>query len=850
MAARLGGAIAVLAVAFVTLGSGAASAATTAFVGLTPARLLETRSGAGLTTVDGQFQGGGAVGPGATVDLPVLNRGGVPASGVAAVALNVTVTSPTSSSYVTVYPSGQGRPNASNLNMVPGDTKSNMVIVAVGGNGAISLYNQSGSTDLIVDVLGWFPTSSGFGGLTPARLLETRGDAGLATADGQYLAGGAIGPNGTIDLPVLNRGGIPGSGVAAVALNVTVTGPTAGSFVTVYPTGQGRPNASNLNMAPGDTKSNMVIVPVGANGSISLYNLAGSTHLIVDVLGWFATGSTFGGLTPARLLETRTDPGLGTADGQYLAGGALSGDRTLDLPVLGRGGVPASGVGAVALNVTATQPSAGSFLTIYPTGRTRPTASNLNTSPGNTVSNMVIVPVGVNGMISLYNLAGSVHLVVDVLGWFPTDQGSGGPTTTTTPPAPTTGTRLVNGLTGLDTSSNGGAAGVAISGNGRYVAFESTQKLVPQDNNVNTDIYVRDLVSGSVILASVPQAGGIATSNSYEPSLSYDGTRVAFYSNAVLSADDKNGSTSDIYVRDLVGNTTTLVSMAVGNAQTNGLSNWPAISGNGRFVAFNSAASNLVAGDTNNSMDVFVRDLQTQQTERVSVSSSEAQATGGGGGSFDPGISFDGSRVVFDSNETSLWAPNPPSPLIRHVYMRDRNAGTTTLLTMATDGLPSDTIPSGLTDAASQDPSISSDGQWVVFHSQSPDLVNGDGDAVEDLFRVPATGGTITRIATNVGEGMGEGANVQVSSTGRYVAYSSAASGVRQVYRYDATNASTTVFSVSTGGATGNDDSQDAVISDDGKAVAFISHATNLAGTITGVYNDPKVGNVYVHTVA
>jgi Tol biopolymer transport system component len=241
-------------------------------------------------------------------------------------------------------------------------------------------------------------------------------------------------------------------------------------------------------------------------------------------------------------------------------------------------------------------------------------------------------------------------------------------------------------------------------------------------------------------------------------------------------------------------------------------------------------------------MDVFVRDLQSQTTERVSVSSSEAQATGGGGGSFDPGISYDGSRVVFDSNETSLWPGT--SPLIRHVYMRDRTAGTTTLLSMATDGLPADTIPSPLTDAASQDPSISSDGQWVVFHSQSPDLVNGDGDNVEDLFRVPATGGTVTRIATNVGEGMGEGANVQVSSTGRYVTYSSASSGTRQVYRYDADTATSTVFSVSTAGANGNNASQDAVISDDGKAVAFLSQATNLAGTVTGGTN------VYVRTVA
>jgi hypothetical protein len=126
------------------------------------------------TTSDGQFDGGGALAGGATFNLTVTGRGGVPVSGVGSVALNVTVTNPTIAGYLTVWPAGTDRPLASNLNFVPGQTVPNMVIVPVGANGQVSIYANSGTVDVIVDVLGWFPTGTGFTGLTPARLMDTR----------------------------------------------------------------------------------------------------------------------------------------------------------------------------------------------------------------------------------------------------------------------------------------------------------------------------------------------------------------------------------------------------------------------------------------------------------------------------------------------------------------------------------------------------------------------------------------------------------------------------------------------------------------------------------------------------
>ena len=372
---------------------------------------------ASAATIDGSFDQTGPVSGGQVFNLTVLGRGGVPASGVGSVALNVTVTRPTAASFVTVWPAGQSRPNASNLNFTPGQTVPNMVIVPVGAGGQISIFNETGTTDVLVDVLGWFPVGPSFTGLTPARLMDSRIPTG-GTTDGAVSGIGPLAGGLVFNLPVAGRGGVPASGVGSVALNVTVARPTAASFVTVWPAGQSRPNASNLNFTPGQTVPNMVIVPVGAGGQISIFNETGTTDVLVDVLGWFPVGPSFTGLTPARLMDSRIPTG-GTTDGAVSGIGPLAGGQVFNLPVAGRGGVPASGVGSVALNVTVARPTAASFVTVWPAGQSRPNASNLNFTPGQTVPNMVIVPVGAGGQVSIANETGSTDVLVDVLGWFP-----------------------------------------------------------------------------------------------------------------------------------------------------------------------------------------------------------------------------------------------------------------------------------------------------------------------------------------------------------------------------------------------------------------------------------------------
>jgi hypothetical protein len=372
---------------------------------LTPARILDTRDGTGGLA--------GPIGPGATVSVAVSGRGGVPATGVSAVALNVTVTQPTGEGFLTVFPTGEARPLAANLNFTPAKTVPNLVVAKVGAGGEVDLFNSAGSTHVVADVAGWFAdAASGNDGryqpLAPARILDTRDGTG-----GSSLR---LGPGASLDLQVAGRGGVPATGAEAVVMNVAVTTTTATSFLTVFPTGEARPLAANLNWTPGDTVSNRVMAKLGPGGRVSLYNNAGQADVVVDVNGWFTDASapapgtgTYVALSPARVLDTRT--GAGGVTGPLAAGASV------DVAVTGTGGVPATGVSAVVLNATVVGPAGPGFLTVFPAGSARPLASDLNYAPGETRPNLVVVKVGAGGKVSLFTSA-ATHVVFDVAGWF------------------------------------------------------------------------------------------------------------------------------------------------------------------------------------------------------------------------------------------------------------------------------------------------------------------------------------------------------------------------------------------------------------------------------------------------
>jgi hypothetical protein len=244
---------------------------------LPPKRVLDTRDGTGAPAAK--------VGPGGTITVDVTDTfgSGVPASGVTAVVLNATVTEATAFSYLTVFPSGAAMPVASNLNFGPGETAPNLVVGKVGGDGTVKVFNAQGSTHVIFDVAGWYGGSSGgalFRSLTPARVLDTRSSP-------QGTPPGQVDPGETITVDVTGVGGVPSTGITAVILNVTVTGPTSGSFLTIFPEGP-LPLASNLNFDAGETVPNLVIVKVGADGNVRAYNRLGSVHVIFDVAGWYS----------------------------------------------------------------------------------------------------------------------------------------------------------------------------------------------------------------------------------------------------------------------------------------------------------------------------------------------------------------------------------------------------------------------------------------------------------------------------------------------------------------------------------------------------------------------------------
>jgi hypothetical protein len=349
------------------------------------------------------------VGPDAEITVDVTGAGDVPATGVSAVVINTTVTEPTASSYLTVYPSGESRPPTSNLNFGAGQTVPNLVTVKVGADGNVAVYNAAGQVHVVLDVVGWYGEETGgsrFNGLNPKRILDTRNGVGAPTAK--------LGTNASllVDVTAVFGSGVPGSDVTAVVVNTTVSEATDASYLTIYPSDSGPPLASNLNFAAGQTVANLVTMKVGADGNVLVYNAAGQTHVIFDVVGWYGgSGDVFHPLSPARILDTRTDP-------QGSPPGNVGSNAEIVVDVAGAGDVPGSGASTVVVNTTATEATAPSYLSVYSSDVSTPLASNLNFLAGQTVPNLTVVKLGADGNVKVYNAAGEVHVILDVVGYF------------------------------------------------------------------------------------------------------------------------------------------------------------------------------------------------------------------------------------------------------------------------------------------------------------------------------------------------------------------------------------------------------------------------------------------------
>jgi hypothetical protein len=366
-------------------------------------RVMDTRTGQGVRK--------GVVGPGKTVTLKVTG-GSVPEVGTAAAVLNLTITGSTSGGHVTAYPAGTPRPTASSINFPKGWTGANLVTVPLGSNGSVTFFNASGSVHLVADLVGvyakgkdWSITGHEFHPHDPTRVFDSRRDSGTRLGPGQHVS------------VKVDYGGEVNTRVHGIVVNLTATGTTGTGHLSAIPSApSGPPPTSTLNYTRGLTAANMAIVPaVGGDPSAPVVVVANtgnaSTHVVMDVVGYFAEVSTtdpglrFRALPPTRVVDTRSDLGL-----------ASIGSATVKRVQAPRS-VAGRDTWSLVGNLTGVVPSSNTYLTAWDVGP-RPIASNLNLTKGVTRANSIWPALDTGNGFRLHNATGSVDTVVDVTGSF------------------------------------------------------------------------------------------------------------------------------------------------------------------------------------------------------------------------------------------------------------------------------------------------------------------------------------------------------------------------------------------------------------------------------------------------
>jgi hypothetical protein len=396
-----------------------------------PFRICDTRPAGGGIPVNQCNSGAspiGAITQGQTRAITVgVTSSGVPTTGVSAVVVNVTAINPSQGTFLSLFPGGGTKPATSNLNPAPGTVIANLVEVGVGG-GKIDIFNALGTVNVAIDVEGYVSASSLglYQPSSPVRVCDTRVGAGIAT---NQCSGHTIHAGTPLTFDVDAGSSVPTSGVTAVVFNLTAIAPSNQTFVKAYAAGTTAPNASNVNLNAGAIVPNRVVVPVTCSAghcAVTIANSVGTVNVAVDIDGWFQaaggpTDAAFSGLIPARLCDTRK------ANAAYAPGcstGMVGAHGVLNLTITGVGGLPGLGLSnspvAVVLNVTAVNATSASFVTVYPgpSSNPVPNASDLNIPSPFAVTNLVVVKVGADGSINLFNQLGSVNLIVDVLGYY------------------------------------------------------------------------------------------------------------------------------------------------------------------------------------------------------------------------------------------------------------------------------------------------------------------------------------------------------------------------------------------------------------------------------------------------
>jgi len=396
----------------------------------------------------------------------------------------------------------------------------------------------------------------------------------------------------------------------------------------------------------------------------------------------------------------------------------------------------------------------------------------------------------------------------------------------------------------------------SLSADGRYIAFQSdATNLVIGNTNGAAGIYVKDKQSGGTIRVSVNNEGAQSNRDAVNPMISSNGRAVVFESSAdnlvagtaanrCIRVSGTSANCQDVFIRDLDSGTTALVSASATGVRGNQDSGSPAISADGRFVVFRSAASDLVPDDTNSRADIFLKDVRVGTIQRVSVSAAGAEADDD---SSRPAVSADGRLVAFESAADNLVPQDSNGK--PDVFVKDMQTGAVSLASTAEDGgAAADT--SGYSVVA-----IAADGRSIAFDSQASNLVADDTNGKRDIFLKNLQTGTVTRISssTKSGEGLEDSyKSAGVSADGLWVAFQSdapnlmsgAVNSKSNIFIRGLQTGSVVLVSANSSGVDGNGDSDAVSVSADGNWVAFASAATNLVGDDTNNKKDIFLKNI------
>lgn len=373
---------------------------------ISPKRIVDTRDGTGVTP--------GILTPKSSVKFNVLGNNGVPSAGVSAVNINITIVGPTSNGFTTVYSSDSKRPNAPSMHFNKGITANNFGLVPVAKDGTITLYT-SAKIHVVIDVYGWLgaddqTTASKMAAVTASKIFDTRTKIGGHKSEFRK--------NETVDVRVAGVGEVP-INAKAVIVNISAIKPDRSGYVTVYPTGKPRPNIASLSVTNKQNTTNYSIVPIGANGKISVANLSGNMHLLMSIQGYVhadkaGTESIVGVTSGVRILDSRTK--LGGRNSK-----PLSNNEELKLVIAGAGGAP-SNVESVTLHITTVSSKSG-YLIAKPYGSksntngTADESSAINFMADSITSNTITLPVGPDGSVSLTSKSKDLHIIADINAW-------------------------------------------------------------------------------------------------------------------------------------------------------------------------------------------------------------------------------------------------------------------------------------------------------------------------------------------------------------------------------------------------------------------------------------------------